>query len=126
DIKPENVFLTRSGTIKLLDFGIARILELRPVSNATQRGAILGTPAFMPPEQAMGIWEEVDARSDLWALGATLFMLLTGDFVHPFASGVPALDQAVNRRARSVAVLRPDLHSAVVAVIDRSLAFEKS
>jgi serine/threonine-protein kinase len=126
DIKPENVFLTRGGTIKLLDFGIARILEMKPVSNATQRGAVLGTPAFMPPEQAMAIWEEVDARSDLWALGATLFMLLTGDFVHPAASGMQALDHAVNRRARSVATLRPDLHPSIVSVIDCALAFEKS
>jgi serine/threonine-protein kinase len=126
DVKPENVFLTRGGTIKLLDFGIARIQELKPVSNATQRGAVLGTPAFMPPEQAMAIWEEVDARSDLWALGATLFMLLTGDFVHPAASGMQALDHAVNRRARSVATLRPDLHPSIVSVIDRALEFEKS
>jgi serine/threonine-protein kinase len=126
DIKPENVFLTRDGTIKLLDFGIARIREMKPVSNATQRGAVLGTPAFMPPEQALAIWEDVDARSDLWALGATLFMLLTGDFVHPSASGMQALDHAVNRRARSVATLRPDLHPSIVAVIDRALAFEKA
>ncbi|HVW29835.1 MAG TPA: protein kinase [Polyangiaceae bacterium] len=127
DIKPENVFLTKNGTIKLLDFGIARILELKKSpTNATQRGAILGTPAFMPPEQAMAIWEEVDPRSDLWALGATLFMLLTGDFVHPSVSGMQALDYAVNRRARSVATLRSDLHPNVVSVIDRALAFEKS
>src|SRR5205814_10209291 len=64
--------------VKLLDFGIARIRELSGTSKATQRGAVLGTPAFMAPEQAMAIWEDVDARSDLWSVGATMFTLLTG------------------------------------------------
>jgi serine/threonine protein kinase len=126
DIKPENVFLTRNGVVKLLDFGIARIFELTRAPKVTQRGAVLGTPAFMPPEQAMAVWEEVDPRSDLWAVGATLFMLLTGQFVHEATSGIEALDYAVNKRARSVGTVRSGLHPAVVRVVDRALAYEKA
>src|SRR5260221_3056621 len=90
DIKPENVFMTREGVVKVLDFGIARIRELSSTSKATQRGAVLGTPAFMPPEQAMAIWEDVDARSDLWSVGATMFTLLTGRLVQDAATGIRA------------------------------------
>ena len=52
DFKPENVFLTRTGVIRILDFGIARLRELSTKSTATQTGSSMGTPAFMPPEQA--------------------------------------------------------------------------
>src|ERR1019366_5679317 len=78
DIKPENLFLTRAGTLKLLDFGIARLIEA-PVT-ATRPGGIVGTPAFMAPEQVLG--KAVDAQSDLYAVGATAFALLSKRYVH--------------------------------------------
>src|SRR5262245_22960662 len=83
DLKPENLFLTTSSDLKVLDFGIARMRELPAEGHTrTRLGALLGTPAFMAPEQARGRWDEVDARTDIWAVGATLFTLLTGRFVH--------------------------------------------
>src|SRR5262249_41528832 len=82
DVKPGNVFVTRKGEVRLLDFGIARIREGSAVFAPTRSGALLGTPGFMAPEHARGRWDEVDARTDLWAVGATMFRLLAGRPVH--------------------------------------------
>jgi serine/threonine-protein kinase len=73
DIKPANVILLKDGTVKVADFGIARIES----SNLTQAGAVLGTPAYMSPEQFMG--QTIDGRSDLFSAGVLLYQLLTGD-----------------------------------------------
>src|SRR5580692_5858163 len=84
DIKPANLFVTHDGTVKVLDFGIARARdEASPDEQATGTGVLLGTPAFMAPEQANAKPSEIDARTDLWAMGATLFTLLSGKPVHP-------------------------------------------
>ena len=77
DIKPANLFLTSEGQLKILDFGIARLSESFS-EGVTQTGMLMGTPAYMPPEQARGRWQDVDARSDLWAVGVTLASLMTG------------------------------------------------
>jgi tRNA A-37 threonylcarbamoyl transferase component Bud32 len=73
DIKPANIILLKDGTVKVADFGIARIES----SNLTQAGTVLGTPAYMSPEQFMG--QTVDGRSDLFSAGVILYQFLTGD-----------------------------------------------
>lgn len=125
DLKPENVFLTREGVVKLLDFGIARLREYSTASSATRTGTSMGTPMFMPPEQARGLWDEVDARSDLWAVGALMFALLTGRTVHEGRTTNELLLSAMTNAAPPLLSLDPGAHAAVSAVVDRALAFEK-
>ena len=125
DMKPENVFITRDGDIKLLDFGIARLRDLSPGSTATRFGTTLGTPAFMSPEQALGRNEEVDGLSDLWAVGASMFTLLTGRHVHGGKTVNEQLVSAATMHAQPLAEIDPELPAPMVSLIDKALSFEK-
>jgi len=122
DIKPENIYLCRDGGQKLLDFGIARLHE-QAAKNATQTGAAMGTPSYMPPEQARGRWELVDARSDLWAVGATMFALLTGRSVHEAETVNETLLLAMAQPAPALASVWPEAPAPIAAIVDRALAF---
>jgi eukaryotic-like serine/threonine-protein kinase len=123
DLKPENLFWTDQGVVKVLDFGIARLREEN--SRKTQTGLVMGTPAFMAPEQAMGRWNDVDARTDLWAMGATAFTLLTGLPVHDAETAGEMLVAAATRPARSLARVMQGAPFALVALVDRALAYER-
>src|SRR6185312_7505302 len=99
DIKPENVFLTRDGQVKVLDFGIARMRELQATRLTLTSAGAIGTPAFMPPEQARGRWDDVGPRSDLWAVGATMFTLVSGRLVHHAETVNELMLAAMTKRA---------------------------
>ncbi len=125
DIKPENVFVTDSGAVKVLDFGLARLLD-RPNARATRPGTAMGTPGFMAPEQARGRAELVDPRSDLYAVGATMFALLTGELVHGREGTVAEILAATfGTQARSLAEVMPEAHPDVIAIVDRALRLER-
>jgi serine/threonine-protein kinase len=126
DIKPENLFLTRQGVLKVLDFGIARIFEGQSQQKKTRAGMVMGTPAFMAPEQALAHWDEVDGRTDLWAVGATMFTLLSGRNVHEAETGNEQLIRSATTPAPSIATFVPTLPRSIVATIDRALAFDRT
>jgi serine/threonine-protein kinase len=125
DIKPDNVFLTNDGPIKVLDFGIARIRE-GGAHWQTRTGALFGTPAFMPPEQALGKREQIDGRTDLWAAAATMFTLLSGHYVPQADTLEELVVFAATRPARLLATVADPMPPPVARVIDRALAFEKA
>jgi serine/threonine protein kinase len=125
DLKPDNVFVTKGGEVKVLDFGVARWNDGKSSSDMTGIGMVLGTPAYMPPEQALGRREEVDAQSDLWAVGATLFVVLSGESVHTGNDAKAKLIATARTAARPLREAAPEVPRAVAAVIDRALAFHK-
>lgn len=126
DLKPENVFICKSGQIKLLDFGVAKLRETPHAKALTVNGIVIGTPAFMPPEQARGQWEQVDERSDLWSMAATMFTLLTGQLVHGQLSAHEALIASVSKPAPSLDDVAPGAPRSLVAFMARALAFDRA
>lgn len=115
DIKPANIIVTKDQTVKVMDFGIAKMAS----SSKTQTNVVLGTPTYMSPEQIAG--KKVDGRSDVFSLGVVLFELLSGR--PPFtADNVSALLFAIAHNPHpSIKVLRPDLPPAVRQILDQAL-----
>lgn len=105
DIKPANLMLTRDGQIKIADFGIARIEN----SGLTQVGAVMGTPAYMSPEQISG--QPVDSRADIYSAGVVFYQLLTGE--RPFEGGM----SSVMQKALTIIPPKPSLISVTAPTI---------
>jgi len=126
DVKPENIYLTHDRRIRLLDFGVARLLEDSSSSGETAIGTVLGTLEFMPPEQAVGDIHNVGIKTDLWAVGATMFTLLTGRFVHDEPKLVDQLVAVVSRPAAPLAEIAPHVPEPIAAVVDLALRFDAS
>ncbi len=125
DIKPDNLFVTHEGQVKVLDFGIARLKDTAQAS-VTGTGFVMGTPSFMAPEQAQGRSKEIDAQSDLWATGAVLFTLLSGQFVHEGESPQAIVVQCATEPARSLGEVLPGAPKEIVQLVDSALAFKKT
>lgn len=120
DIKPSNIMLTRRGEVKLMDLGIARSLK-EPPAGDTRVDLVLGTPFYMSPEQATGR-QNLDCRSDIYSLGATVFHLLSGS--PPFTASSPAeiMIQHVKAEVPSIRALTPDVSEGTDALLRRMMA----
>jgi Tol biopolymer transport system component len=119
DIKPENVLLGADGRARITDFGLVHEHSALPV---TVSHFIVGTPSYMAPEQALG--KEVDARSDVYSLGAVLYAMLAGH--PPYRGEVPALviSRVLTEPYAPLATVRPDVPEGLAAICQRALARE--
>ena len=125
DIKPGNLYVTKTGVVKVLDFGLARLRDPRVANAPTASGIVLGTASYMPPEQAQGKSDQVDSRSDIFAVGAVMFRALTGRAIHEGRTPTDRLFQAMKEKAPSLSVIAPHMPMWVVGVVDKAVSFKK-
>jgi len=119
DVSPSNILISREGDVKLADFGIA---SARSRQSQTMTGELKGKLAYMSPEQASG--QPVDARTDLYSLGAVLFEMLAGRRAYDAGSDMELLARVQSGDRPMLASLRPDLDADIVAVVERAMAMD--
>lgn len=118
DIKPQNLLLDAAGVLKIMDFGIARMAE--GVSSITQTGMVVGTPAYMAPEQLLD--EAVDARGDLYATGVVLYECLTGRLPYTATSPIALIAKVLNGAPAAPVESNPEIPPALSALVLRLMA----
>lgn len=121
DLKPNNILVTPAGQVKLMDFGLARLSEGQDQQGLTMSGIALGTPAYMSPEQARGAWKEIDARTDIWGLGATLYELLTGCLPFSGPNVAETLRKVISAQPIPPRVLDPSIPPDLDAICLKAL-----
>jgi serine/threonine-protein kinase len=117
DLKPANLMISETGTVKVMDFGIARVLG---TEHFTHGGYMMGTPAYMAPEQVMG--RDVDARADLYAVGVVFYRLLSAQLPFEADTAIAMVQKQISEAPTPISTFRPDLPEWCSQVIDRALA----
>ena len=128
DLKPENLFLVDAPDatrlqVKVLDFGIARTVESKGM---TVHGVPMGTPAFMAPEQASGRVDDIDGRTDLFALGATMFTVLAGRQVHEGDDPLDSMYRMAKEQAPPLCEVAPWVSEGCGRIVDKALQLERA
>jgi predicted Ser/Thr protein kinase len=120
DIKPENILLSRSGEVKVADFGLARVMHQHENLHLTQKDVTMGTPLYMSPEQVEG--KPLDPRSDLYSLGVTCYHMLSGTPPFRAETALGVAVQHLKTDAVRLETLRPDLPPALPRIVHKLLA----
>lgn len=127
DLKPENLFVTKRGDgsdlIKVLDFGIAKLRSGGDSGTSTSTGMTLGTPFYMPPEQARG-QKDIDQRADIYAVGVILYELLSGQKPHGGDGYNAIMYQILTQAPTRLETLRPNLPQGLAHIVHKAMAFE--
>jgi serine/threonine-protein kinase len=128
DLKPANIFVTKgpNGTqvAKILDFGISKVFDTGHNFTLTRTGTVVGSPAYMSPEQAAGR-EDIDGRADVWSLGVVMYEALTGTLPHQAANYNQLMVRILTQDTEPVLTRKADLPPSVCAIVDACLKRER-
>jgi eukaryotic-like serine/threonine-protein kinase len=124
DLKPANLYAHRGASgelvLKILDFGISKVLDATHDLTLTRTGTVVGSPAYMSPEQAAGR-EDIDGRADVWSMGVVMYEALTGTLPHEAPNYNALMVRIMTREADPTLSRRPDLPPALATIIDDCL-----